>query len=139
MLLSKLTPGAAKPLTCLEEVLPMGALAQTPTVNRLASAWFRTLSTLWCDVASSAQTHLTGVQPRKLLSSVSGVLGSWDPIVVETWIEMPGVLLRLGVCWEALLPRCPPRYRRWVAVPQSGLTAWYVCREMQTITYPTKG
>jgi hypothetical protein len=101
----------------------MGAPAQPPTVDCLASAWFHTLSTLWCDVASSAQTHLTGVQPRKLLSSMSGVLGSWDPMVVETWIEMPGVLLRLGVCWEALLPRWPPHYQRWVPVPWSGFTA----------------
>jgi hypothetical protein len=46
MLLSKLTPGAAKPLTCLEEVLPMGAPAQPPMVDRLASAWFYILSTL---------------------------------------------------------------------------------------------
>jgi hypothetical protein len=60
-------------------------------------------------------------------------------MVVETWIEMPGVLLRLGVCWEALLPRWPPHYQRWVPVPWSGFTAWYVCRETQTITYPTKG
>jgi hypothetical protein len=37
------------------------------------------------------------------------------------------------------LPRCLPHHQRWVAVPQSGLTAWYVHRETQTITYPSKG
>jgi hypothetical protein len=45
MLLSKLTPGAAKPLTRPVEVLPTGPV-QPPTVDRLASAWFRTLNTL---------------------------------------------------------------------------------------------
>jgi hypothetical protein len=45
MLLSKLTPGAAKPLTHPEKVLPMGPV-QPPTVDRLASAWFRTLTAL---------------------------------------------------------------------------------------------
>jgi hypothetical protein len=24
-------------------------------------------------------------------------------------------------------------------VPRSSLTAWYMCQEMQTVTYPTKG
>jgi hypothetical protein len=45
MLLSKLTPGVAKPMTRPEEVLPMGPV-QPPTVDRLASGWFRTLSVL---------------------------------------------------------------------------------------------
>jgi hypothetical protein len=45
MLLSKLTIGAAKPLMRLEKVLPTGPVLP-PTVDRLASAWFRTLSTL---------------------------------------------------------------------------------------------
>jgi hypothetical protein len=45
MLLSKLTIGTAKPLTRLEKVLPTGPV-QPPTVDRLASAWFCTLSTL---------------------------------------------------------------------------------------------
>jgi hypothetical protein len=35
MLLSRLTSGVAKPLTCSEEVLPMGSI-QPPTVDRLA-------------------------------------------------------------------------------------------------------
>jgi hypothetical protein len=39
---------------------------------------------LWCHMASSAQTHLTRVQPRKLLCSGSGVLRSWDPVVIKT-------------------------------------------------------
>jgi hypothetical protein len=37
--------------------------------------------------------------------------------------------LSLGVCWTCLLPGCPPHHWRWVAVPRSGLTAWYVYRE----------
>jgi hypothetical protein len=45
MLLSKLTPGAAKPLTCPEKVLPTGPI-QPPTVDHLASAQFCTLSAL---------------------------------------------------------------------------------------------
>jgi hypothetical protein len=43
---------------------------------------------LWCHAASSTQTHLTGVWPRELLCFGSGALRSWDPMVVETWIEM---------------------------------------------------
>jgi hypothetical protein len=43
MLLSELTPGAAKSLTCPEDVLPTGPVL---TVDYLASAWFRTLSAL---------------------------------------------------------------------------------------------
>jgi hypothetical protein len=45
MLLSKLTLIAAKPLMRPEKVLPTGHV-QPPTVDRLASAWFRTLSVL---------------------------------------------------------------------------------------------
>jgi hypothetical protein len=45
MLMSKLTPGTAKPLMRPEEVLHTG-LVQPSTVDRLASAWFRTLSAL---------------------------------------------------------------------------------------------
>jgi hypothetical protein len=45
MLLSKLTLDTAKPLMCPDDVLPMGPV-QPPMVDRLASAWFRTLSTL---------------------------------------------------------------------------------------------
>jgi hypothetical protein len=37
------------------------------------------------------------------------------------------------------LPGCLPHRQRWVAAPRSGFTAWYVCRETRTITYPTKG
>jgi hypothetical protein len=46
--------------------------------------------------------------------------------------------LNLGVCWMGLLPGCPPHHRWWVAVSRSCLTAWYMCREMWTITYSTK-
>jgi hypothetical protein len=45
MLLSKLTPGVAKPLMRPEEVVPMGPV-QPSMVDHLASAWFRTLSVL---------------------------------------------------------------------------------------------
>jgi hypothetical protein len=45
MLLSKLTTGTAKPLTRPEKVLPTGPV-QPPMVDRLASAWFHTLSAL---------------------------------------------------------------------------------------------
>jgi hypothetical protein len=45
ILLSKLTPRAAKPLTRPKEVHHRGPV-QPPTVDRLASAWFRTLSVL---------------------------------------------------------------------------------------------
>jgi hypothetical protein len=38
-----------------------------------------------------------------------------------------------------LLHEWPPHRQRWAVVPRSSLTAWYVCREMRTITYPTKG
>jgi hypothetical protein len=43
---------------------------------------------LWCHAASSAHTHLTGVRASELLCSGSGVLWTWDPMIVETWIEM---------------------------------------------------
>jgi hypothetical protein len=46
----------------------------------------------------------------ELLCSGSGALGSWDPMVVETWIEMLremlkhiSSLLRLGVSVDAFL------------------------------------
>jgi hypothetical protein len=46
--------------------------------------WDPTTSTkLWCNAASSAQTHLTGVRLRELLCSGSGVLRSWDLMVEE--------------------------------------------------------
>jgi hypothetical protein len=45
MLPSKLTPGAPKPPTRPEEAFPMGPV-QPPMVERLASAWFYTLSAL---------------------------------------------------------------------------------------------
>jgi hypothetical protein len=61
-------------------------------------------------MASSAQTHLTGVWPRELLYSGSGALRRWQPIVVETWIEMLreklkhiSSLLRLGASVDAFL------------------------------------
>jgi hypothetical protein len=37
-----------------------------------------------------------------------------------------------------LLPVWAPHCRRWVAVPRSHLTAWYMHWETQTVTYPTK-
>jgi vacuolar-type H+-ATPase subunit E/Vma4 len=61
-------------------------------------------------MTSSLQTHLTRVRPRELLYSRSGVLRSWDPMVVETWIEMLkeklkhiSSLLRLGASIDAFL------------------------------------
>jgi hypothetical protein len=45
MLLRKLTPGAAKPLTRPEDVPPTSPV-QPSMVDRLASAWFCTLSVL---------------------------------------------------------------------------------------------
>jgi hypothetical protein len=50
---------------------------------------------LWCHVASSAQTHLTRVWSREPLYSGFGALRSWDPMVVETWIEMLREKLKL--------------------------------------------
>jgi hypothetical protein len=47
-----------------------------------------TTTELRCHAASSTQTHLTGVRPRELLCSESGVLMSWDSMVVETYIGM---------------------------------------------------
>jgi hypothetical protein len=38
-----------------------------------------------------------------------------------------------------LFPKWPPHCRRWVVVPRSGLTTWYMCWKMRTITYPTQG
>jgi hypothetical protein len=65
---------------------------------------------LWCHVASSAQTHLTRIQPWELLCSGSSTLKSWDPMVVETWIEMLreklkhiSSLLGLGASIDAFL------------------------------------
>jgi hypothetical protein len=43
-----------------------------------------TSTELRCHVASSVQTHLTGVLPRELLCSGFDALKSWDPMVVET-------------------------------------------------------
>jgi hypothetical protein len=43
MLLSKLTPGTAKPLTRPEKVLPTGPPVQQLMVDHLASTWFYTL------------------------------------------------------------------------------------------------
>jgi hypothetical protein len=85
MLLSKLTPGTAKPLTRPEKVLPTGPPVQQPMVDRLASTWFCTLSAFQD-------------KPRCLLAG--------------------------------LLPGCLPQRQRWVTAPRSGLTAWYVHREM---------
>jgi hypothetical protein len=38
-----------------------------------------------------------------------------------------------------LPPGWPPHSQRWVVLPWFDLIAWYVYRETQTITYPTKG
>jgi hypothetical protein len=69
-----------------------------------------TSTELRCNMASSTQTHLTGIWPRELLFFRSGALRSWDPMVVETWIEMLrerlkhiSSLLRLGTSVDALL------------------------------------
>jgi hypothetical protein len=43
---------------------------------------------LRCHVAFSAQSHLSRDRTRELLCSGFGVLRSWDPMVVETWIEI---------------------------------------------------
>jgi hypothetical protein len=43
-----------------------------------------TFMELRCDVDSSAHTHLTGVRQREVFCSGSGVLKSWDSMVVET-------------------------------------------------------
>jgi hypothetical protein len=43
---------------------------------------------------SSAQTLLTGVCPSELLCSGSDALRSWDPMVVEIWIEMLRKMLK---------------------------------------------
>jgi hypothetical protein len=48
-------------------------------------------------------------------------------------------MLNLGVRWMGLLPGWLPHHRRWIIVPQSGLTAWYVHQETRTINYPAKG
>jgi hypothetical protein len=63
-----------------------------------------------CHVVSSAQTLLTGVQPRELLYFGSGALKSWNPMVVETKIEILkgklkhiSPLLRLGASVDAFL------------------------------------
>jgi hypothetical protein len=61
---------------------------------------------LWCNVTSSAQTHLTGVQPRELLCSKSGALRRLGQMVVETWIgklKHISFLLRLGTSVGAFL------------------------------------
>jgi hypothetical protein len=65
---------------------------------------------LQCHTASSAYSHLTRVRPRELLYSRSGALRSWDPMVVETYIEMLREkskhilsLLRLGTSIDAFL------------------------------------
>jgi hypothetical protein len=47
--------------------------------------------------------------------------------------------LRLGVHWMGWFRGCLPQRQRWVAAPWSGLTTWYVSREMRTVTYPAKG
>jgi predicted short-subunit dehydrogenase-like oxidoreductase (DUF2520 family) len=39
-------------------------------------------------MTSLAQPHLSGVQQRELLCSESCAVKSWDPMVVETWIEV---------------------------------------------------
>jgi hypothetical protein len=74
---------------------------------------------LRCHTTSSIQTHLTGFQLRELLCFRSGALRSWDPMVVETWIEMLreklkhiSTLLRLGASIDTFLgverPVCIP-------------------------------
>jgi hypothetical protein len=34
-----------------------------------------------------------------------------------------------AICLMGLLPGWPPHRRWWVALPRSGLTTWYVCKE----------
>jgi hypothetical protein len=65
---------------------------------------------LRCHTTSLAQTHLTRVRPRELIYSGSGALRSWDPLVVEIWIEMLreklkhiSFLLKLGASIDAFL------------------------------------
>jgi hypothetical protein len=68
---------------------------------------------LWCHTTSSSQIHLTGVWPRDLLCFRSGALRRWDPLDVETWIEMLreklkhiSSLLQLGASVDAFLETC---------------------------------
>jgi hypothetical protein len=83
MLQSKLTSGAAKPLTP-EGVLPMG--------------------------------------PRSVTDGRPSCL---------SLVPYPErYRLSLGVRWTGLLRRCLPHRQRWIVVPQSGLTNWYMRREM---------
>jgi hypothetical protein len=54
-----------------------------------------TSTELCCHAASSTQTHLTWVRPRELLCFAFSMLRSWDPTVVETWMEMLKEKLKL--------------------------------------------
>jgi hypothetical protein len=47
--------------------------------------------------------------------------------------------LSIGVHWTGWLPGWHPPRQQWVAASRSGLTACYVHREIQTVTYPAKG
>jgi hypothetical protein len=79
MLLSKLTSGAAKPPTHLEEVLSMGPV-QPSMMDRLVSAWFHTMSVLqgkprcpldgsapWVAPSLSAVSHCASVRSYYLV------------------------------------------------------------------------
>jgi hypothetical protein len=80
MLLSKLTPGAAKPLTRPEEVLPTGPV-QPPTVDRLASAWFHTLSVLQTKPRSLLDESAPWVPPSP--SAVGSYASVWSYCLVR--------------------------------------------------------
>jgi hypothetical protein len=80
MLLNKLTLGAAKPLSCPKEVLPMGPVLP-PTVDHLASAWFRTLSTLQAKPKCPLDGSVTLVPPSP--SAVGRYASVWSYCLVH--------------------------------------------------------
>jgi hypothetical protein len=85
MLLSKLTPDAAKPLARPEEVLLIGPV-QPSTVDRLASAWFRTLSALQAKPRCLLDRSASWVPPS--LSAVGHCALVWSYCLVHVTENM---------------------------------------------------
>jgi hypothetical protein len=81
ILLSNLTPGAAKLLTCLEEVHPMGPV-QPPAMDCLTLAWFHTLSMLQTKPRCPLDRYAPWVPPSP--SAVGRYTSIWSYCLIRT-------------------------------------------------------
>jgi hypothetical protein len=96
------------------------------------------MSQLLSKLTSDATKPLT--RPEKILPTGPPFSHRrWIALSQPSSVPQARFRLSIGVCWASLLLGCLPHRQQWVAAPRYGLTACYVCQEMRTVSYPSKG